>query len=236
MIIYKTTNITTGKIYVGKDLHNNPGYLGSGKKLLHAVSKYGKECFLKEVLEECSDPKVWVEREKYWIKKLNAIEAGYNIAEGGSGGNTRKGLSESEKEEYIKKMQIGRQISEKVKEAYKKKIGVPRPEHSLKLKALYNSGALIPHNLGKTTPEHVREKISKSNKGRKLTPTQKENIAKSKHKPVVVYTLDGKYLETLESIKQASEKYNIGRDSIYGCCIGKYKQGGGFVWKYKNQL
>ena len=42
MIIYKTTNLINGKIYVGKDSNNNPNYLGSGqiiKKLLRNTVK-----------------------------------------------------------------------------------------------------------------------------------------------------------------------------------------------------
>jgi hypothetical protein len=30
VIIYKTSNLINGRIYVGKDKHNNPKYLGSG--------------------------------------------------------------------------------------------------------------------------------------------------------------------------------------------------------------
>jgi len=232
MIIYKTTNTLTGKIYIGKDLHNNPAYLGSGTKLIHAIKKYGREFFTKEVLEECTDPKTWVSREKYWIETLNAIRNGYNIAEGGTGGNTRKSFSQEEKAQYIAKMQKSRKESSKVQEAYSKRKGVSRPEHSEKLKELYRNGIMTPHNLGKTTPEYIRKKISESNKGRKLTPEQKQKIAQAKFKPVEVYTLEGIYLETLPSIKEASKKYQIGRDSIYGCCVGKYKQGGGYCWKY----
>jgi group I intron endonuclease len=88
MIIYKTTNIVNGKFYIGKDKHNNPSYLGSGKILEQAILKYGKENFTKEVLEKCDNYDIWLEREKYWIKELNATTYGYNIAEGGLGGDT----------------------------------------------------------------------------------------------------------------------------------------------------
>lgn len=88
MIIYKTTNLINNKFYVGKDKHNNPFYLGSGKILKEAIKKYGKENFLKEVLEICETIEEMNERESFWIQKLNATNIGYNIALGGEGGDT----------------------------------------------------------------------------------------------------------------------------------------------------
>ena len=43
MIIYKTTNLITGKFYIGKDKYNNEDYIGSGKILKNAIYKYGRE-------------------------------------------------------------------------------------------------------------------------------------------------------------------------------------------------
>jgi group I intron endonuclease len=88
MIIYKTTNLVNGKIYIGKDKNNNPSYLGSGKILKLAIKKYGKENFTKETIEECLTEEIWLLREKYWIKHFDSIKTGYNIAEGGQGGDT----------------------------------------------------------------------------------------------------------------------------------------------------
>ena len=85
MIIYKTTNLVNGKIYVGQDSKNNPKYLGSGKILKRAIIKYGKDNFKKEILEICNTKDELDNAEKYWIKELKAIENGYNIAEGGNG-------------------------------------------------------------------------------------------------------------------------------------------------------
>lgn len=89
MVVYKTTNITNGKIYVGKDVKNNPEYLGSGLILKNAITKHGKENFVKEVLETCFTHSELNEREKYWIKQLNSTDknVGYNISPGGYGGN-----------------------------------------------------------------------------------------------------------------------------------------------------
>lgn len=35
MVIYKTTNLKNGKIYIGQDKHNNPDYIGSEKIKLY---------------------------------------------------------------------------------------------------------------------------------------------------------------------------------------------------------
>jgi len=91
MIIYKTTNLINGKIYIGKDKHNDPNYYGSGKRFNDAVKCYGKENFKKDVIEYCTDYDHMSEREKYWINELDSLHIngkGYNLTEGGEGGDT----------------------------------------------------------------------------------------------------------------------------------------------------
>lgn len=99
MVIYKTTNLTNGKIYIGKDEKNCDHYLGSGKILNAAIKKYGRISFLKEIIEICNDRETLCEREKYWIKTLDSQnpDVGYNIAEGGNGGDTFSGLDDKSK-------------------------------------------------------------------------------------------------------------------------------------------
>lgn len=89
MIVYKTTNIINGKIYVGRQLHDNSNYIGSGKIMRRAIEKYGKSNFKKEILEQCPSIEILNEREKYWISFFNSTDKniGYNIMEGGQGGN-----------------------------------------------------------------------------------------------------------------------------------------------------
>jgi group I intron endonuclease len=89
IIIYKTTNLINGKIYIGKDSHNNPNYIGSGKLIKYAIKKYGKENFTKEILEYCNTDNI-DEREIYWIKEFNSMNNGYNISSGGQGGDPFK--------------------------------------------------------------------------------------------------------------------------------------------------
>lgn len=97
-IIYKTTNLLTGLIYVGK--HSFPlrnGYLGSGhdflesvnvaKKIAKARSVDWRIYFVFEVIDVCHNNKTLNKRERYWIDILDARnpEIGYNIAIGGEG-------------------------------------------------------------------------------------------------------------------------------------------------------
>lgn len=88
MIIYKTINKINGKYYIGKDEKNNPNYLGSGLLLNRAIYKYGRKNFEKTVLEICETKEQLNEREIFWITELSATTFGYNIALGGSGGDT----------------------------------------------------------------------------------------------------------------------------------------------------
>ena len=86
MIIYKTTNLINDKFYVGQHYTSaNDGYLGSGKILLNAIKKYGKENFNREILEFVDENNI-DEQEIYWIAHTSAnVQYGnYNITSGGN--------------------------------------------------------------------------------------------------------------------------------------------------------
>jgi len=91
MYIYKITNTINGKSYIGlktKTVEESLDYYGSGKLILHAISKYGKENFTKEIIErDITDLKILNEREIYWINFYNLTDrsVGYNITHGGQG-------------------------------------------------------------------------------------------------------------------------------------------------------
>lgn len=100
MFIYKTTNTINGKCYIGKYAGRRSTYLGSGTALKKAINKYGKESFVREVIEECNNLQHLCEREEYWIEKLNAVRSPdyYNMKAGGDGG-----FSHIVKEHYQKR-------------------------------------------------------------------------------------------------------------------------------------
>jgi group I intron endonuclease len=105
MIIYQTTNLLNGKIYVGQDAKDNPNYYGSGIILERSIKKYGISNFKKDIIERCKSKKELDIREKYWIKKLNATDKsiGYNISLGGDGGDIYSQLSPKRQKEMIDK-------------------------------------------------------------------------------------------------------------------------------------
>lgn len=87
--IYMTTNNITGLIYIGQkhsDIFLGTKYLGSGKKLLLAIDKYGKEAFSTHLIEQVNSKELMDEREIYWIAKYNSTrrDIGYNLSTGGN--------------------------------------------------------------------------------------------------------------------------------------------------------
>lgn len=87
--IYKTTNKINNKIYIGQHKTNKDSidekYYGSGKLLLEAIEKYGKENFEVEILEWCETEEELNNKEIYWIKTLKSTTKNnnYNISDGG---------------------------------------------------------------------------------------------------------------------------------------------------------
>ena len=89
--VYKTTNKINGKIYIGLKQKStfDTSYLGSGNLIQRSIKKYGKDAFRVEVLDWAPDKKSLDLLEQYYIKMYRATDnsIGYNIANGGQGGN-----------------------------------------------------------------------------------------------------------------------------------------------------
>jgi group I intron endonuclease len=105
--IYKITNLTNGKIYVGQAVShilNHKRYRPYGREgrfrchiseafsikknqshyLNNAIRKYGTESFVVELIEYCKNVDA-DERETYYIKELNSLyPSGYNLKNGGT--------------------------------------------------------------------------------------------------------------------------------------------------------
>lgn len=116
MIIYKTTNLINGKIYIGKLVRFRPGYFGTGKWITRALKKYGRQCFKREILEECKTHEELCEKEIFYIDYYGATDPkiGYNIHIGGEGAMHGQHHSEESKRK-ISEYQRNRIVSNETK-------------------------------------------------------------------------------------------------------------------------
>jgi group I intron endonuclease len=84
--IYKTTNLLNSKYYIG--VHSTDviedGYLGSGKRLVKAIKKYGKSSFSRKILEIFATRQEAMRREAEIVTESFALSNdNYNYAPGG---------------------------------------------------------------------------------------------------------------------------------------------------------
>jgi len=143
--VYITTNILTGQQYVGdrscKNISND-SYLGSGTYLKNSIKKYGKEKFIKKVIDTFNTRQEAYEAQEKYINEYNTLYPnGYNLNKrGGSNINEFIGMYNKNHsnltKEKMKKSHQGKKFTEehkkhlsealknrKLSENHKRKIG-----------------------------------------------------------------------------------------------------------------
>lgn len=169
--IYITTNLITNEKYIGKHHGKlNDSYLGSGKILIRAIEKYGRENFKREILYISKTAEENNLKEKEFIKAFNAVQdrTFYNIAEGGDGGDIFHTLPLKQQQE--------------LREVFKQKYsGCGNPmygkHHSEKTKEL-----LRQVDKSYTQTEQYRQNMSKVTSGEKNGMYGKKHTEESKQK------------------------------------------------------
>ena len=127
-IIYKVTNILNSKSYIGKAAYSLEKRIYGHKKCLNnstthfhnALRKYGFENFRWEILYETKkySKKKLEKKEKFFIKKYKTNETGYNMTEGGDGGDVLS--NHPNKKEICEKLSLASMGRKKSKEEIKK--------------------------------------------------------------------------------------------------------------------
>lgn len=189
--LYKTTNILTGKYYIGahstKNL--NDGYLGSGKQLKNSIKKYGSKNFKREILN------FFEERKDAFIKESEIVtedfitkKDNYNMCVGGLGAILK---TEEFKINVSKKLK-GRCFSEN----HKRKISLSQTGEKN-------------HRFGKLNPNNPKL-YGKNNGmfGKKHKDETKKNISKNRKNTKVNYTLELK--QSLSDACKGKKWYNDG--------------------------
>lgn len=133
--IYIHTNLKNGKVYIGQTNNVERRWSNNGIKyrlsprFWSAIQHYGWENFSHKILEDNLTKDQADQKEKYYIKKYDStnLDKGYNLTQGGTGGDTHRFWSEERKNQYIEtcKQESQRRIEEtdwkeKLSEAQKK--------------------------------------------------------------------------------------------------------------------
>jgi len=160
MFIYKTTCLINNKIYIGQHNGKRYSYLGSGILIKSAIKKYGKNNFVREILEENIDNyELLSVREIYWIQYYDSTnrDIGYNIEAGGR--LARKEISEKTRKSSTKALKGYRHTDETRMRMSISHIGIVRPDQSEFMK---NNNPMQ----GKEHTDATKEKISLALKGK----------------------------------------------------------------------
>jgi group I intron endonuclease len=182
-LIYKVTNITNGKIYIGqtvkklsirKSQHYYDAKNGSKSYFHLALIKYGFDKFKWETIELCFDIHDCNEKEKLNIHFYQSTDRnkGYNIDFGGN--------STVRNEETKQKIKLSKQ---NVSQETRKKLSIA--------------------NLGKKQSEETKEKLRTANLGKIFSDETRKKLKENN----VKYWKNKKLSE--ESVAKRSEKRNI---------------------------
>ena len=105
-IVYKTTNLSNGRFYVGVHGTEDPevfdGYFGTGSIITEAIKKYGKHKFIRETLIDCfGDEEEAYSIEEILVKTNKEDPRSYNVMKGGRGCFNHNRKSSEEIAQYL---------------------------------------------------------------------------------------------------------------------------------------
>lgn len=97
-------------------------------------------------------------------------------------------------------------------------------------------------NKGRKFSEEAKKNMSNAQKGRIVTEEHRQKISKiltgrkmpSSARPVMQFDLDGNYIKTFETIKEAAEELGKNLGHVSSVCKGQRNQTAGYKWKYTN--
>jgi group I intron endonuclease len=255
-IIYITINKVTNRKYIGQHKcisSKFDGYLGSGKLLNRAIKKYGKENFTRKTLTCANTEEELNHLEREYIGYFKAIEDRnfYNIHVGGYGGDTYGGKTESEKQEFKKKMQSVTQgenngmFGKHHNEETKKKIAENKNMEIYHSEGFRNTmkKATIGKNNGMYNKNHSQEskdKMSKNSigktKGNKNGMHGKTGKNAINGVPYQCYDGDNNLVKDFVSFSEVKEWLNINHHSGLLSAIKNNRKYKGFYWKKGSRI
>lgn len=80
--------------------------------------------------------------------------------------------------------------------------------------------------------DEAKEKMKNAKLGRKQSSEHIQKAANSRKKPIIQYTLDGKFVAEYDSAKDAAEQLGVYASAINRCCNGNTKTSYNFKWRF----
>lgn len=202
-LIYKITNKTSKKSYIGKSMEYRFEYRieqhkndNSDTHFARAKRKYGWDDFIIEIIEENIPKHKMSDREKYWISYFDTFNNGYNSTVGGEGGNTYAKKTKDEMKiikEKISKANKGSNNGNKGQYVGEKN-GMYGKKHSSESKAKLSKALL-----GVKKPQGHGSNVSKALKGK---PKHYINYSK------FIYIKKDNIIEKMKA-NEVKNKFNI---------------------------
>lgn len=222
--IYKVTDVTNNKVYVGQSCQPNKRrwqHLSNRKEddcLFHrALVAHGKENFIWEIVDKADSLKEASELEKKYIRKFNSFKPnGYNMTKGGDGGcmwNARPVVRFTLDGEYVERYDSA---GEAIKDGFHDS-DVLRCCKQLSCQCkgyafMFEDDYLERGFLRKTKKE----------------PTQM--------RPVIQCDMNGNLIARYKSAKEAAEKTGILRSRISSAANGFSKSAGGYIFVFEEDF
>lgn len=218
-LIYKHTNRTNNKIYIGQTIETaNPEVRwrkGSGyknqPKFYRAIKKYGWDNFTHEILEFCETLEQANLREQYWIAHYDSFNVGYNSSMGGAIPQYFcKAIYQLDENKTILNLFASTREAERL-------TGVSQTNISKCCRGITSSASGYWWCYVQDYDNFVIKPMGTS-KGQPLRVEQ--------------LSLIDNIIATYVSTSEAERVTQIPHQNISKCCAGKLKTAGGYKWRY----
>lgn len=218
--LYMLKNKINGKIYVGQTIRpikrrleeHRSGESSKCRALYSAIKKYGWKNFEKDWYE-CPDEDLNFD-EELLIREMGTISPnGYNLREGGGS----RGKHSDESKQKMRVAALGKTRSEETKQRCKEaKAGKNHPMY------------------GKTRSKKSKQKQSVSVTGERNHMYGKIGEKHHNSKRIYQYELDGTFIDSFASGKEAGRHFKKDESNIKACARGsrRHKSAYGFKWSY----
>jgi group I intron endonuclease len=222
--IYMLRNKINDKIYIGQTYRPIQKRLEEHKvgknigcvAIYRAIQKYGWDNFEKDWYE-CPYEDLNFD-EELLVREMGTLSPdGYNLREGG-GSHGKMSVESKQKMSVSTRGEnnpmYGKRHSDETKQKNREK------------------------HLGKTLSEETKKKLSEANIGRIHTDESKQKMSEARRGKnycsikVYQYNLDGTFIDSFDSCRDAARQLKKGHSAIGRCANGTYKTAYGFKWSY----